>query len=319
MSELTLSELNILARSSGQSMRCRAVTPHPAYARISAANVEWVKRFELVSNDRALKKVADIGCGLLAAYTFPRASEEVVSIAADLYALLFIIDDRYVESSDEMLHVMEARFATYRDAVRTRKVPSGATPFQRAILNICNRSRVFANNPDCWSERFSRNLDTYFDGGIREQPYKRSPTKLLRLDEYRRIRILSVAVFPFLSIISLEGANLSANDFEHTTVARLDASAALIIAWANDVYSFTKETKDGDPMNLVKVLSAEFGLSIPAAMHAAVELYNAELSFFENEIATLNGVGGNIRNYVQGLDDFVHGSVTWHGLSARYT
>jgi 5-epi-alpha-selinene synthase len=125
-------------------------------------------------------------------------------------------------------------------------------------------------------------------------------------------------MFPFFDFIPLGGANLSANDFEHPTLARLRESASLLCGWANDVYSFAKETRDGYPINLVKVVANEFGLSTPAALGTAVELYNAELALFESEIAALNRMGVSIRNYVQGLEDFVHGNLAWHSLSGRY-
>jgi hypothetical protein len=280
MSELTLSELKVLARKTAQSMHCRTVTPHPASARISAATLEWAKRFELVSDDLALKKLADIGGGLFAAYTSPRASEELLSISADLLAWYFAFDDEYGESSADTLRTMQARFATYRNALRTGQLPAQATALHRAILNICDRARVLANDPDCWSERFSNSLGTYFDGCLLEQPY-RTLIKPPHLDEYRRIRALSIGFSPYLELIRIASANLSENDFEHPTLSRLQRSATLLVAFANDIYSFAKEKKDGAPLNLVSVLSYEFKLSIPEALDAAVETYNADLAIFE--------------------------------------
>jgi hypothetical protein len=145
------------------------VSPHPASEKISAATLDWAKRFELVSDDHAFKKLADIGGGLFAAYTSPRASEELLSISADLLAWYFAFDDQYGESSADTLRTMQARFATYRDAIRTGKLPAQASALHRAILNIRDRARALATDPDCWSERFSNSLGTYFDGCLLER------------------------------------------------------------------------------------------------------------------------------------------------------
>jgi len=138
------------------------------------------------------------------------------------------------------------------------------------------------------------------------------------LEEYRRIRALSIGLSPYLELIRIGSANLSANDSEHPTLSRLQRSAALLVAFANDIYSFAKEKKDGAPINLVSVLSNEFKLSIPEALDAAVETYNVDLAIFEREIATFNGLESSIRHYVNDIEDWVHGNLAWHGLSGRY-
>jgi len=101
-------------------------------------------------------------------------------------------------------------------------------------------------------------------------------------------------------------------------VARLRASAALLCAWVNDVYSFQKERQDGDPLNLVSVLASEYGLSIAEAMGAAAEVFNTDLAMFEEDMVTLESVGEDLRCYLEGLDDWVHGNLAWTGLSGRY-
>jgi hypothetical protein len=310
--------LNTMARSSARSMRSRKVTPHTASLRVSAANVRWAERFELITDDIAKVKFAAIRCGSCAAHTFPRASEEVVSIGADLIAWLFLFDDREGEGSPgDTVDAMRTRFMTYEHAARTGQLPLAATPFHRALVDLRTRCRSSTSEEDEWCDRFAQSLGGYFDGCLREQPFRRSAARL-DLAEYRRVRTLSIGLFPVFDVIQLEGGTLSASDFAHPTVARLRASAALLCAWVNDVYSFQKERQDGDPLNLVSVLASEYGLSIAEAMGAAAEVFNTDLAMFEEDMVTLESVGEDLRCYLEGLDDWVHGNLAWTGLSGRY-
>jgi hypothetical protein len=313
--------LGKLARRSARSMRSRTVIPHPASARVSAANVRWAERFELVTDDIARKKFAAIRCGSCAAHTFPGAHEAVVSIGADLIAWLFLFDDRYGEgSAADTVAAMRTRFATYQDAARTGHLPPETTPFHHALVDLRDRCRSLATDDDGWCQQFSQSLGGYFDGCLREQPFRRSAERL-DLAEYRRVRALSIGLFPVFDVIQLEqieGPILSASDFAHPTVDRLRTSAALLCAWVNDVYSFQKEKKDGDPLNLVSVLAREYGLSVEEAMGAAAEVFNTDLALFEEDMASIEDVGDSLRHYLQGLDDWVHGNLAWTGLCGRY-
>jgi hypothetical protein len=294
------------------------VKPHPASARVSAANIFWAARFELVTNDIANQALRAIRCGSCAAHTFPRAPEEVVTIAADLIAWLFLFDDRYGEgSSDDTIEGMQERLATYESVARTGRLPAESTPFHRALLDLRARGRELASDADEWSARFSRSLGAYFQGCLLEHPFRRSD-KRLDLEEYRRVRALSIGLFPVFELIPLAGATLSTSDLAHPTVARIQMTAALLCAWVNDVYSFQKETKDGDPLNLVSVLANEYGLSVAEAMGAAAEVFNTDLALFEEDVATLDGKVEGLDDYVQGLRDWIYGNLAWTGLSGRY-
>jgi 5-epi-alpha-selinene synthase len=268
----------------------------------------------------ALERLAAIGCGSCAAYTYPEGPNEVVRLGARLIAWLFLFDDGVGEGgADRDMRSLMARLATYEGVLRTGRMPADATPFHRALGDL--RADALSMGGPEWLERFADSMARYFDGCVLEMPYRRAGT-CPTIEEYRKLRSWSIGTLPVFDLIELRQPRpLTAAEAESPALAELRELAALLCAWVNDVYSYAKETKDSDPLNLVAVIAGQYRLSITEAFGAAAEIFNADMEDFDlrsSELAVAASSSDALRAYVRGLADWVHGNTAWTGVSRRY-
>ncbi|WKK24176.1 terpene synthase family protein [Streptomyces olivoreticuli] len=139
---------------------------------------------------------------------------------------------------------------------------------------------------------FAQRLGTYYDGVIREAPYRTSRTHP-PLDTFMRIREDSVCIVPFLALIEVEtGTSLPRHIHDHPTILRLETLCARLIAWFNDFQSIVKdELSDGTYFNLVKVLQHSEGFSPAGAREKALQIHAEDVTEFIHLQATLPDFG----------------------------
>lgn len=310
-------DISCLVRASHARMRGVSVEPNGDGGLVEELNLGWARHFGIVDGAKGLQKLARIGCGSFAAYTYPRASPTVLGIGANLISWLYLFDDRFGEGSEPSQ--MRALFSGLDELVRAGHVPSHATPFHRALKDL--RERCLALGGHGWLQRFADSLYRYYEGCLYEIPYRKraeAPT----LAEYREIRSLSVGAYPVFDVIELDmGEVLSASLAKQPELLELRQLGAMLCAWVNDIFSFEKELTSGDPLNLVAVLLHEGDRSIEEAFNEAVSVYNDDVARFEalsSQIAQAGGPSSVERLYVQGLNDWVHGNRAWTETSGRY-
>lgn len=300
-------------------MRCPTTAPGPHEARASEDSVAWVTKFGLVNGGHAIAKVRGIRCGSCAAHAYPTASVEVVTLAAKLITWLFLFDDAYGEGRNvhDTRELMET-FLSYEIVLRTGRLPANSTSFHSALLDLREDClRQHATND--WVLRFADSMSLYFKGCTLEYAFRR--TKMVpSIVEYRRLRAWSVGMAPVYDLIELAmGEPLTHEETDLAELASLRDRAALLCAWVNDVYSYSKEKREGDNMNLVLVLAHEMGLSEPEAFVAAAEVFNMDLAQFDEELKQMESTAPpRVLRYAQGLRDWIRGNFSWTGTSMRY-
>jgi hypothetical protein len=308
-----------LVRQAARRLPGRPVTPHHAVSQIDADNRAWVRRFELVAGDIAAARHAAIRCASFAAHTYAHRSSVVALLGADLISWLFLFDDRYGEGArGESASELEQNFATYERTVRDGTLPTEATPFHRALLDLRARALAIAGpKGQAWVGRFADSFAVYFAGCVKELPFRRA-AEPPDLDTYRIIRSESVGAYPVFDLIELEGALLEPHEVDAVSTSR--HRAALLCAWVNDIYSFPKERADADPLNLVTVLKRQYGLTADEAMGAAVQVFEIDLAIFDASCAKLREtpLRSSVEAYLRGLDQWVHGNTAWTATSGRY-
>ncbi len=311
-----------LTRDRVRAMRSRATTEtHPAEPRVSERNIAWARQLGLVTSDIEAARVAAIRCGSFAAHTYPCASEEVVQLGADLILWLYLFDDRVGEGKDAADSPALARtLDSYLEVLRTTVLPAEPTVFHESLSDIVWRARHLGADA-AWVSRFATSMQSYFEGCVRELPYRRAG-RIPSLSAYRSIRAQSVGAYPVFDLIELASEQLlSDDDAALSELASARELSARLCAWVNDVYSFPKERRDRDPMNLVAVIAREYALSDADALEQAVEVFNIVLDVLDAMAAVLRakGVSAALDAYVGGLEDWVHGNRAWTGLCGRYT
>ena len=94
------------------------------------------------------------------------------------------------------------------------------------------------------------------------------------------------------------------------------------LLFSKDIFSYNKEQSRGDTHNLVAVIMEERQLDLQSAMNLAGELCHQSISKFEADRRSLPSWGKEIDRevelYVQGLQDWIVGSLHWSFTTKRY-
>lgn len=300
------------------TMVSRLVTAHPCERKADSESVAWAKRFGLADSQKALHKVAGIHAGSCAAHTYPLADERVVLLGARLITWLFLFDDAHGEGP----HAEDARdlmgdFSSCSRLLRTGLLPFRATAFHRALLDLRTEAQALSRSQD-WMTRFADSFDCYFGGCVMEY-YARHGTTRTEVNEYRRLRAWSIGTFPVFDLIEFSKGPLSEKEAAAPELANLKERAALLCAWANDIYSYKKEANDGDGMNVVAVLKRQYGLDSAEAYGATAEVFNVDWTLFQQEKSLLLELESPaLSEYAEGLEEWIFGNLQWTALCRRY-
>jgi hypothetical protein len=308
-----------MARRAVESMRVAPVRQHKSVNKISLATVAWAVRYSLAATESERARAANIEVGKLAALAFAREPQELVQLGADLITWLFLFDDAIGEAPREMAESQHRQLlAKYSRVIMERQLPEDATSFHHALLDLVRRAMVLGDN-EPWLDRFASDMRGYFSGCADESRHRRAQ-RAPSVREYRELRLRTVGTSPVFALIELGvGGILSAAEAASAEVIHARELAALLTAWVNDVYSFPKETRANDPLNLVIAIAAEQTLCAPDALARAVAIYNSDLEELEGLIQTLQRSGSPALNaYLDGLLAWVHGNRVWTRLCGRY-
>ena len=110
-------------------------------------------------------------------------------------------------------------------------------------------------------------------------------------------------------------------DFSLAITTGVLTSLAFLL-FSKDIFSYNKEQSRGDTHNLVAVIMEERQLDLQSAMNLAGELCHQSISKFEADRRSLPSWGKEIDRdvelYVQGLQDWIVGSLHWSFVTKRY-
>lgn len=92
--------------------------------------------------------------------------------------------------------------------------------------------------------------------------------------------------------------------------------------WLQDLFSYNVEQARGDTHNMLVVLMRQNDLGLQEAVDYLGSLCKAQINRFEQIRAVLPAWGpeidGDVATYVQGLQDWIVGTLHWSFDSARY-
>ncbi len=303
-----------------RQLRVPRVRPHGSAADLDRDCLSWAADFGLVSDDRSRRRLARIGCGACAAYTWPYATLELLTFGARFIAWMFMFDDAVGEGAGarDLREHMET-LASYDRVLFGAACPPDATPLHTALADLMSSAAALADTLQLdWVPRFRAGVRRFFDGCTLEFSHRRA-RRSPGLAEYRRIRALSIGAHSVFAISELAtGHLLSEEAFQHPLAIRATEQASLMLAWGNDIYSFPKECSDREPLNLVSVIAREDRLDGLSALRAAVDTYNKDLSRFESTAATASRLSPALAAYTHGLACWIHGNTAWSAVSRRY-
>ncbi|MBS0028821.1 terpene synthase family protein [Chitinophaga sp. 22321] len=276
----------------------------------------WVKSYRLLTTEKAWQRFDKARFAWLAARAFPDAALHELCIIADFNTWLFILDDQCDEATaGRKADYLKSIMAGLMDILQhNREVTmENGGPLAAALCSIWDRMRAIGS--PAWRLRFIRSMDDYFTSCIWEAENREAgivPT----VADYVRMRPFTGALLADIEAIEIiEKIYLSRSVAEHALLQRMIEACNNIVCWANDLFSCTKEARQGDVHNLVLVLKHHQQLTLQEAIQEATRMHNEEVAIFAT-LEKLLPLTGNetdyeLLRYVSVLRSWITGNYDW--------
>lgn len=289
--------------------------PHRDVA--SRASDQWLTDVaQLVEPE--IGEYIDVDAGALAALSYPDADAFHLRVCSDFLNWLFIIDDWMEYDAVDVQAMHESCILAFRDPINFDMEQVGV----KMCKSIFSRFRETAG-PGC-TKRFLHGIELFFVA-VAKQVYDRAKGNMYDVQSYITMRrdliapTMSYSLIEFVAQIDLPDEVMS-----HPVVKALEDAATDHIAWANDILSYNKEQSRGSAPweNIVAVIMNDQGLDLQAAIDYVNQMCKRAIQRFESNRAILPSWGENVDRqvavYIEGLQNWMVGSLHWHFNSLRY-
>ncbi|MCY0968521.1 terpene synthase family protein [Chryseobacterium wangxinyae] len=182
---------------------------------------------------------------------------------------------------------------------------------------VLRQDAIKCEIPEKIYTKFVKSIRDVLIGYSEEKIYYRANT-VPPLSVYLLIREATSGVQPYCdyAILQKEYRNIPEEVFDHPYITRIYSLCSLMIGIHNDIISLPKELmREGDTMNIVKVLQKENNLSLIDAYNKAMEIHDDYLKQFlilQEHLPPFGEYQSNVYDYVQDLGTMISGVYAWH-------
>lgn len=290
---------------------------HEDASSVHAGSVLWAQSLGMLPTEQHIKHAQKAKVGWLIARAFPTATSCGLQLLADWTVLFFVLDD-YIEKRKTSAEV-EEYLQHLLDLFRADIAGSSDDPFAAGMLDL--RSRLLAMGPVSHFINFADRLEELFAGNVAEAK-DRDRAQIPDLASYMQLREVTIGLQVMFALAELlEGFRLPDGVREHPAIRQLATYTSNIMGWANDLFTYEKELREGEIHNLVLVLMHERRISLPEAVAQTVELHDNEVRCFLEAIEQLPSFGaadGDVARYVGMLRCWIRGHLDWAHETGRY-
>ncbi|KAG2073063.1 terpene synthase, partial [Suillus decipiens] len=284
---------------------------------VSRASDQWLTNIaQLVEPE--IRGYIDMDAGAFAAVCYPDADAFHLRVCSDFLNWLFIIDDWMEYDVLDVQRARESCISAFRDPINFDTEQLGA----KMCKSFFNRFRETAG-PGC-TERFIHGSELFFTA-VAKQVDDRAKGNVYNLESYitlrRNISGLKIC-FPLIEFVAR--IDLPNEVMSHPVVMALEVAANDHVAWSNDILSYKKEESRGDAHwhNIVAVLMHDRGLDLQSAIDYAGQMCKDAIQRFDSNRDILPSWGEEVDRqvviYIEGLQNWMVGSLHWHFDSPRY-
>lgn len=284
---------------------------------------DWVHHFELVRSDKARERFRRARFAMLSSRAFPAAGRFKLCIAAEFNTWLFLLDDKNDESRFGKRDFLEMVHSFVTMILQNNQVvaPEEGMPLANSFADLWKRLRKISS--PAWQQRFEKSMIDYLDACLWEVD-NRIRHEAPSVKDYIEKRPYTGALYADIELIEvLESIYLPDEVRLHETVQQLALACNNVVCWANDLFSFDKERRQGDVHNLVVVLKEERELDLEEALEETARMHDAEvrrfISLSENLPSFGNEVNEELERYVGVLKAWMRANLDWSFQdTARY-
>jgi hypothetical protein len=182
---------------------------------------------------------------------------------------------------------------------------------------ILRQNAIKCGMPERLYKKFAASIHNVLVGYTEERIYYRTNVPP-PLPIYLIIRLHTSGVLPFCDYVAMQKnyRDLPDSVLEHPFILRLHSLCSWMIGIHNDFISLPKELhREGDTVNLVKVMQHEHKIPLIEAYMMALELHDSYLKEFlllKENLPPFGDLQGTVSNYVEDLGIMVAGVYAWH-------
>ncbi|PPQ66010.1 hypothetical protein CVT24_011954 [Panaeolus cyanescens] len=255
-------------------------------------------------------------CGLLTSMCYPDAAYPQLRVTNDFLTYLFHLDNLSDDmdksgtttTADVVLNALyhPHRYASERVGKMTRDY------WKRLILTASPGAQ----------QRFIETFDFFFQS-VTQQAYDRASGVIPDLESYIALRRDTSGCKPCWALIEYAN-NLDIPDeiMDHPVLRNLGEATNDLVTWSNDIFSFNVEQSKNDTHNMICVVMAQHSLDLQSAVDFVGDMCKGSIERFMMERENLPSWGPEVdwqvKVYVDGLADWIVGSLHWSFETERY-
>ncbi|KAG5341349.1 Germacradienol/germacrene D synthase [Termitomyces sp. J132] len=255
--------------------------------------------------------------GLLTAMTYPDAAYPQLRVCNDFLTYLFHLDNlsddmdnRGTRSTADVVLNSLYHPHTYYGPERVGKMTRDY--YKRMIVTASPGAQ----------QRFIETFDFFFQS-VTQQAIDRANGVIPDLESYIALRRDTSGCKPCWALIEYaNNLNIPDEVMEHPIIVSLGEAANDLVTWSNDIFSYNVEQSKGDTHNMIPVVMNEEGLDLQSAIDFVGNMCRQSIDRFVEDRTNLPSWGPEIDKdvavYVNGLADWIVGSLHWSFESERY-
>ncbi|PPQ86910.1 hypothetical protein CVT25_009796 [Psilocybe cyanescens] len=302
-----------------------ALSYHVNGDEIAQQSVDWLDSNCPDLNLKQRRALRGLQAGELTAYCYHTASAERLRVVSDFMNYLFHLDN----ISDGM---MTRETNVLADSVMNALwfsdmyVPTEAAG-KKEELNPGKLARDFWARciPGCGpgaQARFKETMSLFFHC-VNIEARARDEGIIPDLESYIDVRRDTSGCKPCWALIEY-ALDIDLPDFvvDHPVIHALGQSTNDLVTWSNDIFSYNVEQSRGDTHNMIIILMHHHAMSLQEAVDYVGDLCAQTIDTFcrnKERLPSWNPeIDDMVARYVQGLQDWIVGSLHWSFQTRRY-
>ncbi|KAF9479291.1 terpenoid synthase [Pholiota conissans] len=301
---------------------------HPNGDEIAQQSVNWLDSNCPDLNAKQRRALRGLQAGELTAYCYHTASPERLRVVSDFMNYLFHLDnisDGMMTRDTDALADVVMNALWFSEKYTPTSAPGKEQPVEE--LNPGKLARDFWARciPDCGpgaQARFKETLGLFFES-VNIQARARDDGVIPDLETYIDVRRDTSGCKPCWALIEYAlDIDLPDCVVDHPVIQALNQGTNDLVTWSNDIFSYNVEQSRGDTHNMITILMEYHGLDLQGAVDFVGDLCSQTIDTFNENKKNVPSWGPEIDDmvsrYIQGLQDWIVGSLHWSFQTHRY-
>ncbi|KAL4267704.1 Alpha-muurolene synthase [Pleurotus pulmonarius] len=304
------------------------LTYHPQGDEIALQSVTWLDSMCPDLSPKARKALWGLQAGELTAYCYPDSTAERLRVVSDFMNYLFHLDnisDGMMTRETDVLADSVMNALWYPEEYKPTHAKGKVQPAEELNAGKIARdywSRCITDAGPGVQARFKESLELFFEA-VNVQARARDAGEVQDLESYIDVRRDTSGCKPVFDLIEYAmGFDLPEEVVTNPIIKALNQGTNDLVTWSNDIFSYNVEQSRGDTHNMIVILMTYHGHTLQSAVDYVGNLCSKTIDTFIENRTKVPSWGAEIdamaQAYVQGLQDWITGSLHWSFMTHRY-